>query len=121
MRLPLVRFTVRRMMAGVLAVAAGWTCLMLASDVLAGVVLLVTFMGLAVSVLGVVYRRGEARASWLGFILLGWGYLGLASGYGLGRGTDQPELVTATALERLRPYLLRGQSRYLVPATVSRP
>ena len=36
--------------------------------------LLLTLGLLAVAVLGVVYRREERRAWWLGFALFGWGF-----------------------------------------------
>jgi hypothetical protein len=44
-----------------------------APETWAGIVLLLTLGLLAVSVLGVIYRRESRRAWWVGFALFGWG------------------------------------------------
>ncbi|MHC4178427.1 MAG: hypothetical protein ACYSWU_13020 [Planctomycetota bacterium] len=59
-----------------------------------------------VAVLGVVYRRGSARAFWLGFAVLGWGYLLLAFAPGLDRHVGY-RLITTKLFGLLQPKLQR--------------
>ncbi len=59
-----------------------------------------------VAVLAVVYRHGSARAFWVGFALLGWGYLLLTFAPGLDRHIGQ-RLVTTKLLAFLQPKLQR--------------
>src|SRR4051794_8818781 len=113
---PTLRLTVRWMMMVVAALSAGFASLVSGSETLAGVVLLLTLGTLALAILGVVYRRGEARASWLGFALLGWGYMLLASGSWWDRAVDRPQLVTTEALDQLYRLLPHaGAPRPLAP------
>lgn len=69
-----------------------------------------------VAVLGLVYRCGPARAFWLGFAVLGWGYLLLAFAPGLDRHIGH-RLVTTKLLALLQPKLQRtpiqGNASYL--------
>jgi hypothetical protein len=74
------KFSIARLMAviGLLGVFAA--AIRNASELWSGIVLGATLLVLAVSLLGVVHRRGPERAWWLGFALLGWGYLVLVQG-----------------------------------------
>ncbi len=99
------RLTVAGLMFLVLAVAIGFASLRFASEAWAGVILLLTLGALSLAILGTVYRRGAGRASSLGFALLGWGYMVLASGTWWDRDVDRPELITTMLLDRLRPLL----------------
>jgi hypothetical protein len=65
------------LIACVLACGLGLAALRNASPTWAGSMLLLTLGLLAVAVLGVVYRREERRAWWLGFALFGWGFAAL--------------------------------------------
>ena len=105
MTVPRVRFTVRHLMIAVAVVSAGLAVLVSGSETLAGAVLLLTLGMLSVSVLGMVYRREETRAFWVGFALLGWGYMSLVLGHWWFRGTDRTELVTSAVLDRLFLFL----------------
>jgi hypothetical protein len=119
MRVPRMRFTVRHLMIAVAAVSVGLAVLVSGSETLAGTVLLLTLGMLAVTVLGIVYRRGEARAFWLGFALFGWGYTALALGHWWVRGTDRPELVTSTVLTHLYLSVPHGRLARPLPSTVA--
>jgi len=76
MRMP--RFSIGGLMGVVLVASIGLAALRSASEIWAGVMFLVTCGMLALAVVGVVCRRDEKRAWWLGFALFGWGYLALA-------------------------------------------
>ena len=119
MRVPRVRFTVRGMMLALVAVSAGLASLVSASEALAGSVLLLTLATFAVAILGVVYRRGDARASWLGFALLGWGYMFVASGSWWDRTVDRPELVTSAALTHLYLQFPHERNPMPLPSTIT--
>lgn len=58
-------------------VTVAFAALRNASPAWAGSILLLTLGLLAVAVLGVIYRREERRAYWLGFALFGWGFAAL--------------------------------------------
>lgn len=98
-----LRVSVLGLMALVLAVAVGIAALRFASPVWAGIVLLPTLGVMALSVLGTILRRGPGRAFWLGFALLGWGYMALAAGSWWDRSVNRPELVTTMLLDRIFP------------------
>src|SRR4051812_7063548 len=83
-----LRFSIAGLMALVLALSVAFASLRFASEPWAGVILLMTLGALSLAILGVVYRKGERRAAWLGFALLGWGYMALASGTWWDRGVD---------------------------------
>jgi hypothetical protein len=94
------------LMGFVLVCGLGAAGLRFASETWVGSLLLLTLTLLAIGILGVVYRRREARAVWLGFSLFGWGYLALT--FGPWFATElQPKLPTTKLLahlyERLEP------------------
>ncbi len=101
MRISRMRFTVRQMMVSVIVVSVGLAALLSGSESIAGAVLLLTLGMLAISVLGMVYRREEGPRFWIGFALLGWGYMSLVLGHWWFGDPDRPELVTSSVLNRL--------------------
>ena len=72
------RFPIAGLMWAVVVAALGLAALRNASEVWAGATLLVTCGILCLAIVGVVCRKDESRAWWLGFALFGWGYLALA-------------------------------------------
>ena len=110
----------RRLMVAVLAIATGFASLMFASGPLAGAVVALTLGMLAVAVLGVIYRAGAARASWLGFALFGWGYMVLSSAAWWDRAPSRPALVTTAILEQLFPVLRPDRNWADTPRVLSR-
>jgi hypothetical protein len=101
----MLRFTLARTAALVFVFALVLASLRLSSRVWAGSVLMLTLAILSFAILGVVYRRGSHRAFWLGFALLGWGYMALASHFWWDRNTVRPHLPTTSILEWLYPYV----------------
>jgi len=100
-----LRFTLAGVAGFVFVVALGLASLRLASRTWAGTTLLLTLVALSIAILGVVYHRGARQAFWLGFALLGWGYMALASQFWWDRTAVRPCLVTTTFLERIYPYI----------------
>jgi hypothetical protein len=78
MRLP--RFTIAGLMGLVVVVAVGVAALRFASELWAGVLLMLTLGVLGAAVLAFHERTGASRSWWRGFALFGWGYLVLAMG-----------------------------------------
>jgi hypothetical protein len=76
MRLP--RFAIAGLMG--LVVAVGVAALRFASELWAGVLLMLTLGVLGAAVLAFHERSGASRAWWRGFALFGWGYVVLAMG-----------------------------------------
>jgi hypothetical protein len=101
----MLRFTIARATALIFVAALALASLRLSSRVWAGSVLMLTLTILSCAILGVVYRRGAQRAFWLGFTLLGWGYMALASHFWWDRNTVRPHLPTTSILEWLYPYV----------------
>jgi hypothetical protein len=67
-------------MVGLVAISCfALACLINASALVAGLVHLLFFALLATAPLGVVYRRRERRAFWLGFSVWGWSFLAITS------------------------------------------
>jgi hypothetical protein len=114
------RISISVLMALMLIISVAFVSLMFATELMAGLVLLPTLGILAMAILGVVYRRGNARAFWLGFVLLGWGYMILASGSWWDRGVNRPELATTSLLDQFYPVLQRERNPRLLPTTLGR-
>ncbi|MDB5352859.1 MAG: hypothetical protein JWN86_4106 [Planctomycetota bacterium] len=72
------RFSIAGLMVVVLVSGVAVAALKNASDAWAGVLLLLTLLLLGISLLGILHRRGGARAFWQGFAIFGWGYLVLS-------------------------------------------
>jgi hypothetical protein len=69
------RFSIRSLMAFILASALSLTALRKANDLWAGLMLLLALAAVGTAVLGASVMRGRERAWWLGFAVFGGGYL----------------------------------------------
>jgi hypothetical protein len=76
-----VRFSIGGIMAVVLVLAVGLAALKSASDVWAGVVLMLTYGVLSLAIVGVLCCRDAERVWWIGFAVFGWGYIRSAAGW----------------------------------------
>lgn len=125
------RVPIAGLMVSVVAFAIGLAALRFASEVWAGFVGLLALGLLALAVLGVVYRRGRRRASWLGFALFGGAYAALAWGDWWGAAEvgprsfkrappEPPALVTSLLLDRIRPALHRERGPVGMPNLLDR-
>jgi hypothetical protein len=72
------RFSIRSLMAFVVVSAVGLATLRNASDLWAGMMLLVDLAAVGVAVLGAILMRGRERAWWLGFAVFVGGYMAVA-------------------------------------------
>jgi hypothetical protein len=115
-----LRFSIAGLMGVVLALSIGIVSLRSASDAWAAFILLMTLGILTLSVLGIVYRTGSRRASWVGFALLGWGYMVLTSSSWWDRQVDRPELATSMLLDRLCPYIQTERAPGVTSSTLAR-
>jgi hypothetical protein len=98
MRLP--RFTIAGLMGLVVVVAVGVAALRFASEMWAGILLMLTLGVLGAAVLAFHERTGARRAWWRGFALFGWGYLTLVMGPWAAEAIA-PHLPTTRGLEAL--------------------
>lgn len=73
--MPKLRYTNNQLLIVMGLLAASCGLLVTASEWSASFVFSVTIATLTVAVLGAICRRGRARAFWLGFAVVGWGYL----------------------------------------------
>ena len=122
------RVSILGMMLFVGGISLAFVALRFSTPNVAGSVLLGTLFGLGLAILAAIYRRDDRRAFWVGFLVLGWGYLGaaLVSDWvnpgttpaqgkgGAGGGywasyleptTPQRWLITSTFLDAARPSL----------------
>jgi hypothetical protein len=76
----LLRISIGGSMGLVAGVTLGLAAIRFSTPNVARTVLLLVLFGLGLAILAAVYRRGPRRAFWLGFALIGCGYLGLSSG-----------------------------------------
>jgi hypothetical protein len=97
-------------MAFVLVFAVGLTALRNASDLWAGMMLLVALAGVGIAVLGAVILRGRERHWWTGFAFFGGGYLALTSGPWLS-DTFQPLLGTTHLLSYVHEQVVARAER----------
>jgi hypothetical protein len=98
MRLP--RFTIAGLMGLVVVVAVGVAALRFASELWAGVLLMLTLGVLGAAVLTFHERAGAKRAWWRGFARFGWGYVALAMGPWASEAIA-PHLPTSMGLDAL--------------------
>jgi hypothetical protein len=80
------RFSIRALMSVIVVSAVGLAALRNANELWAGAMLCVALAALGVAVLGGIFLRGREQAWWLGFVVIGSGYL-IAS-----LGPTQPQL-----------------------------
>ena len=69
------RFSIRTLMAFIVASAVGLAALRNANDLWAGMMLLFALASVGVAVLGASHMSGQERAWWMGFAVFGGGYL----------------------------------------------
>jgi hypothetical protein len=91
------RLSILGMMGIVLACGVALAALRNASELWAGILLLIDLGAVGVALLGVIYLRGKERAWWLGFGLFGGGYLALTLAPWLAEQV-QPKLGTTQLL-----------------------
>lgn len=72
------RYSIRTLMASIVLVAVGLAALKNASEVWAGMLLLLALAAIGVAALGTIIMRGRERCWWAGFALFGGAYLALA-------------------------------------------
>lgn len=90
-------FTLTGLLLAVLPVGAGIAAIRYANDLLASIAFTVAWLALMLAVLGIIYRRAESRAFWVGFLIVGGGYLLSALGPWFGESLSQ-HLVTTRLL-----------------------
>src|SRR5262249_24656809 len=94
----------------IVLIAVGLACLMFASSPWAGAVFSITLGFLSLAPLGIIYRRGERRAFWIGAALCGWSYIIFSSGPWFVDHV-QHRLVTTKLLKWAYPWLLSEDRR----------
>jgi hypothetical protein len=105
MRLP--RFSIAGLMGLVVVVAVGVAALRFATELWAGILLLMTLVVLGAAVLAFHERTGAKRAWWRGFALFGWGYVVLAMGPWASEAVA-PHLPTTAGLDVLHARMHPG-------------
>jgi hypothetical protein len=73
-----LRFTIARLLGVIFVLGVGFAALRESNDLWESRLFTVTLAVLLVSILLAVHRSGARRAFWIGFALLGWGYLTLS-------------------------------------------
>ena len=91
---PAWRFSLKNLLLGIAVIAVALVARRKASGAWTAALMAIAQLVLAVSILLVVFRRGTARAFWLGFAIFGWLYLLLlmlgSVGEALTPGTESP-------------------------------
>ena len=114
-----IRLTLAGSMGLVLFLGLAMVALRDASSAWAGFFLLFTLALLTLALVGAIFRRRSARAFFVGFALLGWGYMILVSDQWWVGPTASPkwqkpdfppDLITTRALDALYP-VMRADSR----------
>ncbi len=72
------QFSLRALLGSAVFVAVACPSLLYASETIASLVFTATAVLLLAAVVAALFRRGPARAFWVGFAIFGWGYLWLA-------------------------------------------
>jgi hypothetical protein len=103
--MPRYRVTIAGAMTLVLGSSLGLAALRHASETIANLVILATLLALSLAVLALIYRRGARRAFWVGFALLGWGYMVWAAEFWWDPAIQRPGPITTGLLEELYPRL----------------
>ena len=106
MRMRLPTFRLSGLMAMIVVAGLVLVSLRYASAPWAGTILLLTTAILCWAILAAVYRRGAARAFWLGFAVFVWGYAGLLmSGRPEWESSQIGDLPTSRLLSSVHAYL----------------
>jgi hypothetical protein len=112
------RFSIRRLTAFIVVAAIGLAALRNASDLWAGMLLLLTLAAVAIAMMGVVILRGAERYWWAGFAFFGGGYLAVAVGPWLS-DTFQPRLGTTQVLRHAHDRMMAFASPTLDDAELA--
>jgi hypothetical protein len=105
------RFHIGSVLILVVFLGVGFAALREADDLWDSIILSLTVGALLGSLLLAIHRKAEKRAFWVGFALLGWGYVGLTAVPSI-----EPRLLTSKALIYLdskvpgRPLVITGQA-----------
>ena len=99
MKLP--RISIAGLLLVVALLAVILYCLLYATHQLASAALSITLAALTIGPLGIIYRKGESRAFWIGLTLCGWSYLLLSSAPWF-----KPRLITTKVLEWAYPRMI---------------
>lgn len=105
-------FSIKWLLALILAIAFLATGLANASIIWASLSLTLAFFGLLFGVLGLIFRRNEKRAYWIGFVLFGFAYAVAMYAPGFDRVLGQ-RLVTTKILGYLEPVIRRTDASAL--------
>lgn len=97
------RFSIAGLMGFVLIAGVGFAALQNPTNYCTGMIMLLTGGMLCASLLGVVYRRGEKRAWWLGFMIFEFAYL-ITTWTNWGKEFFYPNLPTTYILKDLDQY-----------------
>jgi hypothetical protein len=103
------RFSIRALMAVIVAAAIGLAALRNADELWAGMMLLAALAAVGVAILGAALMRSGERAWWLGFAVFGGGYLALSVGLS---DTFRLELRTTHLLGHLHAVIFASDARY---------
>ncbi len=119
------RFSILGLMGLVLTLAVGIAALRNADAAWAGGMMMVTLLLLGIALLAVIYRRGAARAGWLGFLVFGGAYFVFTQIPGLDRNIGD-KLPTSRSLFFVHqhvaaPQLTLGTFTVTSTTTSSRP
>lgn len=106
----LTRISMAGLTGTIALIAVGLACLMFASSPWAGAVFSITLGFLSLAPLGIIYRRGERRAFWIGAALCGWSYMIFSSGPWFVDHV-QHRLVTTKLLRWAYPWLISEDRR----------
>jgi len=111
------RFSLAGLMGAMFVVAIALAAMVSTSDVWSTSLFSAAAFALFVAILGIIYCRERLRAFWVGFAVLGWGYMLL--GYGPWfQNHVSPSLLTSALASSLYPKLLRTQPQ---PQTTMNP
>lgn len=100
--------SIGEMMAAVLMAAVGLTALKYASKWWSSLLFTLTVALLCTALLNAYYRRGTARACWLGFAVFGWAHLILGTGPLLEDRRGLPFFLSDVALNELQGFFARS-------------
>ena len=112
------RFSIRSLMAFIVVAAIGLAALRNASDLWAGMLLLLALAAVAIAMMGAVILRGWERYWWAGFAYFGGGYLAVAVGPWLS-DTFQPRLGTTQVLRHAHDRMMAFASPTLDDAELA--
>jgi hypothetical protein len=100
-----VRVSIAGLMGWIIVFSMAWASIRYASGDVANLTFTATIGVVGVAILGGLFRRGESRAWWAGFALIGGGYLALC--YGPGFASEvRPHLSTSALLDRVGPLVV---------------